>query len=63
MEPGNAKPSDSSQDRTGVWVIAATAAVSALVIGSGVVHGELRGAAVTEVQILAVGLAAYFGLR
>ena len=46
----------------GRWVLAAAVAVTVLLVSSGFTTGEWRGVLVSEVQVLAVAAATYWGL-
>ena len=54
----SARPSGSP----GKWVLAAAVVITALLVASGFTTGEWRGVVVSEVQILAVAAATYWGL-
>lgn len=45
------------------WALIATAAVTGLLVYAGFSTGNWRGVVVSEVQVLAVGATAWFGLR
>lgn len=45
------------------WALIATGAVTALLLYAGFSSGNWRGVVVSEVQVLAVGATAWFGLR
>lgn len=45
------------------WALIGTAAVTALLVWTGLRTGEWRGVVVTEVQVLVVGLVTWFVLR
>lgn len=45
------------------WALVAMGAVTALLVYAGVSTGNWRGVVVTEIQVLVVGCAAWFGLR
>jgi len=45
------------------WVVAAIVALTVLLGYVGVTTGEWRGVLVSEIQVLAVGLVTYWGLR
>ena len=46
-----------------LWVIAAAAAISGLLVYTGATTGEWHGVIVTEVQVVVVAIATYIGLR
>ncbi len=45
------------------WALLAIAGVTGLLIYAGVSSGNWRGVLVTEIQVLVVGCAAWYGLR
>lgn len=49
--------------RPSSWALIAMGAVTLLLLYAGATSGNWRGVIVTEVQVLAVGWAAWFGLR
>ncbi|MDG2305602.1 MAG: hypothetical protein P8R42_13355 [Candidatus Binatia bacterium] len=49
--------------RPSSWALAAMAAVTLLLVYAGVSSGNWRGVVVTEIQVLVVGCAAWYGLR
>ena len=53
---------EASPTTAGRWVLVATGTLTALLLYTGLRDGEWRGVIVSEVQVLAVGLAAYWGL-
>ncbi|HYC23560.1 MAG TPA: hypothetical protein VEI94_12685 [Candidatus Bathyarchaeia archaeon] len=60
VSPGQASPRPPSSP--GRWVLAAAVAVTALLVSSGFTTGEWRGVLVSEVQVIAVAAATYWGL-
>ena len=46
-----------------VWVVGITAVISAMLLYTGWTSGEWRGVAITELQVVVVAVATYFGIR
>jgi hypothetical protein len=51
-----------SATSAGRWVLATTGVVTGLLLYTALQDGEWRGMIVSEVQVLAVGIATYWGL-
>ncbi len=49
--------------RPSTWALIATAAVTLLLVHAGVSSGNWRGVVVSEIQVLVVGITAWYGLR
>jgi hypothetical protein len=55
--------SDLAQPRIGVWVAGVAVALTVLLLHAGWTTSEWRGVLVSEVQVLIVAAATYYGLR
>lgn len=57
------KPAAPKGIRPATWALVAMAGVTLLLVYAGVTSGNWRGVAVSEIQVLVVGAAAWYGLR
>ena len=57
------KPTARRQLAPSTWALLAMAAVTGLLVYAGVTTDNWRGVVVTEIQVLVVGCAAWYGLR
>ena len=56
-------PPPRKEVRPETWALIVTGAVTLLLLYAGFQSGNWRGVVVTEIQVLAVGTTAWFGLR
>jgi len=63
MAKKDKKPAAPKGVRPATWALVATAGVTLLLLYAGATSGNWRGVVVTEIQVLVVGAAAWYGLR